>query len=1611
MAELTPEEQEFLRFTEEGAAPSSGVAAAAPSALNPEEQEFLQLTEEPSAPQPPPKYDLTGIPPFAGPATEEQVQALRAEEQAANQAAREQVQQQYNPLLLSAVTGSPVDASQRLIESFPALGRAMPDVTKQPTIPAAAELAAQRAGEAGAKSRAAGREARGRPLSQQIGEALIGFDPEAVQQQYGQRARGSAELAAALGHPTAQSLRQMFRPEPGFPSPPPPGAQRLEEGEKVPTAPSLWEQLAEDPVGTINRMGANAQSGLVRTVGIVPMAAKGSYEMVADAMTAIGEGKAPRTAEQLANVGELFQEVGSESFLNTALSLYDPQTGQVAGMQQLVDDPIAFAGNLAASTAGVGAVGRLAGAARIPGAGALARGAERVAGAIDPIMGSVRVAGKLYRKLGGEGRYQAASRFFGRPSEHFNQYLVRTPTGATTPLHDYIRSVDSRVAAGIDDAMGKAQAIPKELAEQVDIILRDLDPNVQLMVEVAERTPEGLPFEEGAPAAGGMPGEGVAATATRTADDAIDLDLYAPPDERPALGEESAPSVPRAEGIGELADALPEPRPDMREGSVWRSIRDQHEAQQALGDLGQAEARAAAEAAQQKLQASRARLLAAMRAPEQAATKAMNTAAESTRAAQELAQRAVQAQEAADWTRSMAARGDDGGLAMPREEMQAALDWIGATPAEAAHLDDLIVRHTGTTAKGMRASTARKIRSVLKPIRERALEGKRQAQRAVKAAERKARLAEREFDQRMKANEAKAQRRRAGAARQPDDPFAELPQATGARAPSEPLSPPAASDFLDAVAADVPDVPRALRPPREPQLVPVEDVGRAHTMSDADIAALSPAAREHTLWLRENVQLADVASGKVQSLYMVQGPGALEPMVIGQLSEAADLATDIRNTFMEYGARAAKLGFLPEQTFWARMHEYFPDLYKQYERAYREAFGQELTAGKLSANTEANLRERELVGNRFKRRKLKDLTQEERDALGRIRDPRYVTASGLSELIHDVQYGEMLEQLAKSTITEGPAQGLPFARPPSAGKTDTHPYQLKSRAKRGRYQRGVKGFGSLEGHYVPDHIGKYLEAARSIPSDAERLYLRWLTRWKLGNTALNPATHLRNWVDLFATADRTGLNVASPAAMRSLRGLWDEARTGKGWSAEEFRAAGGERTGFAQTELLRDLGRYAKGDPFADLEGLSNPVGAAHTVVDWLLQGVERLKRSKGVARLRAAAQSTGGKAIDLYAFPEDLFRRWKFRQVRTLQNQFAETGRVTWEAKRVLGPDVDAVLNAKGDAALRAMEQAEKVAYNYADSSPFVNIVRKYWQPFISYTAKALPQMGEFLARHPVKAMVYRNTFDTLNIYSTLLDGEPPPEGFYADQELRKLTSPQWRSRGGMVYGGTRRFEQAQGGESPLQAMVQDMQFWTSAGGLYESPQQYAPGLVPKLVEPSNPAVTTPVGMHLNLDPWREKPIISDVERTGMTAGDVLAENLMFAGRQFAPNLLGRGIPKLAAAMGDPPKPDYAGRIRTPGEVAGDVLGGVRFDAQAVGGAIQQVQQDYGQARQAVEQWLRGEMRRSESLHNPEAKAELIAEFQQRVARIDAEFNARMRETLERAERQRAAAEAATGR
>ncbi len=388
--------------------------------------------------------------------------------------------------------------------------------------------------------------------------------------------------------------------------------------------------------------------------------------------------------------------------------------------------------------------------------------------------------------------------------------------------------------------------------------------------------------------------------------------------------------------------------------------------------------------------------------------------------------------------------------------------------------------------------------------------------------------------------------------------------------------------------------------------------------------------------------------------------------------------------------------------------------------------------------------------------------------------------------------------------------------------------------------------GPLKNRWVVKEIADDINAITSIQKEniALKLYSKGLSAWKYGKVVLNPATHTRNILSNTILLDLSGTNHFRQMQLFPTV-VKDYVSKGKLYQmALEDGAIGGE---FVGSEVGKIYEYYNAG------------------------QGGH-------LSKLLNTLKIPFRKASDIYQGEEQLAKLIKYQDVLL-----------------------------KGGTRQAAAQEAQKWLFNYTEVPNFIQTAKQV-APFITFTYKSLPRLGETLVNNPLKLYKYKALFNAWNTSAQKTLGMNPVE--FAKQ---KKLLPDWlmQSVGGVPANLLMPYRDKYNRTQWL-----NLEYILPIGMAPEIMEQGLKGIV------TNPAITL-VGDLIKGTDFRGRPIVSPQSEQG----DAIRETLGYIYRQLAPSFApglfevsgeqkgedifkgGYSFDKVLSAFYK--RPDYADRVR----------------------------------------------------------------------------------------------------
>lgn len=472
-------------------------------------------------------------------------------------------------------------------------------------------------------------------------------------------------------------------------------------------------------------------------------------------------------------------------------------------------------------------------------------------------------------------------------------------------------------------------------------------------------------------------------------------------------------------------------------------------------------------------------------------------------------------------------------------------------------------------------------------------------------------------------------------------------------------------------------------------------------------------------------------------------------------------------------------------------------------------------------------------------------------------------------------------------------------------------------------------FGNLQGKYVQADVWMELKNHFAVVDQlSESGFIQLLNLWKQGKTAWSPSTHARNVLtSALINAPAAGMSLLDPTNWRSYQDALVDlaAPTNKarlkmaeidgvfdaGWRADlagvKAEARRGLATAKSPAELLGTLlsGAYstAKGSR-GGVKGAANTAAGTANIAKGRLQFRNALEKSKEVLKTPGA----------IYGVEDDMFR---------LALYYSDLAKAAARE----GVAVEKVSKAARQA---AAERARKSYVDYENVPGFVQVLRAPFrpigangkeiglggagwlmsQPFMAYSARAIPLFNEYLRAKPIQARMY------LALHDYLTDANYAGTG--RTEEMDKATLEASGAPATMVPARALGLEGAQPGGKVTGV---DLGFLGALGKFAPSREQGELGSVRGPIEYLGDALsfTGPGPAQAALDIVRNRDNFTGQQiLKGSDAGENLSQLGRFVAKQVLPPVApGGNIDKLLSG-----EPDYQGRVPSESEQALGILG-----------------------------------------------------------------------------------------
>lgn len=438
----------------------------------------------------------------------------------------------------------------------------------------------------------------------------------------------------------------------------------------------------------------------------------------------------------------------------------------------------------------------------------------------------------------------------------------------------------------------------------------------------------------------------------------------------------------------------------------------------------------------------------------------------------------------------------------------------------------------------------------------------------------------------------------------------------------------------------------------------------------------------------------------------------------------------------------------------------------------------------------------------------RDFTADERAEMGEIRDGLLRYAMGYTETQRDIAIGRLFKAIADNDELSSKVNPGGWTKVPDQKIPGTE----------------LKRYGALSGLYVPPYVRDVIERNTQPKGPLMQVYDKALSFWKEGKTVWNPVSHGNNVISNVFTAYFAGINLVNPlTAPKIWRGTVREYRT-KGRFYQEAVDNGLFGTEFASKEIQELF-----------LPDLTGELDAEVVIASRFNKVVESLKKTgKPVAWYRDRMQKA-------YEFEDQFFKLMLFIDRR--QN----------------GASIE-----------DAIADTERYIFNYSDVPEGVQLIKRVYSPFFSYTYKALPMVIHTAMTRPDRLLLPIMLLGGANWLAYALMG--------GDEDEERRGMPDYLQ--GRTAIGTPKAVRMPFNVGDRPAFM-DISRRVPLGDLFDLHNQTGGLAVPAPFMPSHPLFTATAAMLLNMDTFTGKDLVKKSD-TGWEAAETRAN---WAWKQIAPN------------------------------------------------------------------------------------------------------------------------------
>lgn len=469
----------------------------------------------------------------------------------------------------------------------------------------------------------------------------------------------------------------------------------------------------------------------------------------------------------------------------------------------------------------------------------------------------------------------------------------------------------------------------------------------------------------------------------------------------------------------------------------------------------------------------------------------------------------------------------------------------------------------------------------------------------------------------------------------------------------------------------------------------------------------------------------------------------------------------------------------------------------------------------------------------------RDYTKDEREKMGEIRDAVYRFVRGYMETSRDIAMGRLFRAIANSEYSSDHQVDENWRQVPDTivkgtGREVWDPKQRKKVTK-----GGIKRYGMLAGMWVPSEVmtelGRMVENKGLLTSDEspiaplENVYMKALSLWKEGKTAMNPVVHSNNIWSSWIMLDLYGISVLNVKKYKD--GL-------KGYTSKDQFYQEGVRNGLFGTEFysqeLRQIFEPQLQEEFDSIED-----AAAGRLGRWL-----------DITAKYTGARKYREKMGRLYEAEDQFFKYMIYRDMRE-----------------------------KGHSIDEAIDEAERWIFNYADLPVTARFIKNspLGLPFLSYTYKASQAIAYAYITRPWAVGKWTALFAGANwvIYNALFGDD---DEF---QEERERTAMPAFMRGTTPFLTHKALRWPFGQREGFATFLDLSRRWPM-GDMFDMENQMGGLPLPAPLVPNNPVFTSMMAFIANKDSFTGRDIINPETDDWMMAAQ---KRMGWAAYQALPN------------------------------------------------------------------------------------------------------------------------------